>query len=348
MVNDPSNFVDPDGRLGVAVVSMAWCGQYGGVVTVANTVSTVSQGLSVMGGIMNFVSTCAGIVAGIRASTTTAELVDGGFNFEKVGKYDNSDGNTRSTLNDKSDGNSISAQSVNESHSSGPDDWIRNRRTNQLEFKVSVTNKSNTPEGYDYIGDSRAALKASLDGISKQKSFDDGNLISHTSSIFSLAGEYGANRYNVLYPNLFRSRFAEISYRGVGFLDNTGKIWRNATTSTLIRSSIVQKMPPITRFNTTWGRVGAVGSALDIGISFWNASHADGASGIFYYSLEGYLKMPSFIPGFIGLSYGIAFENVMRPSWHLGYGTYSNSIEHGTNPSVIFIMPGLGYCPRVY
>jgi hypothetical protein len=75
MVNDPANFVDPDGRLGVAVVSMAWCGQYGAVVTVANTVSTVSQGLSVMGGIMNFVSTCAGIVAGLRGLITVGDFV---------------------------------------------------------------------------------------------------------------------------------------------------------------------------------------------------------------------------------------------------------------------------------
>jgi cytochrome b involved in lipid metabolism len=40
--------------------------------------------MSIMGGVMSFASTCAGIVAGVRGFITTADLVKGGFDFEKV------------------------------------------------------------------------------------------------------------------------------------------------------------------------------------------------------------------------------------------------------------------------
>jgi RHS repeat-associated protein len=366
MLGDPANFIDPDGRAGIPFLQdfmksdggtfllnlagqaaflgamLSPLGSIGG--TISNIVSVGASLYSVGSGVKNLAEFTS------EGSTKTYARYDFSAEYSMMKSSRHAgmafDTGQESSSDPWHEENGMTVS--DEGDTLSPDDWIRNKKTSQLEYRINVTNKWNTPEGYDYIGDSKDALQASLEQVSKQKSFDDGNIISHTSSIFSLAGEYGSTRYNISYSSLFRSRFTEISYRGIGFLDNTGKIWRNAASSTFVRSSIVKKMPPITRFNTTWGKIGAVGSAFDIGISFLNASRADNPSGIFYYSLEGYLKMPSFIPGFIGLSYGIAFDNVMRPTWHFGYGTYNNSIDQGTNPSVIFIMPGLGYCPRIY
>jgi RHS repeat-associated protein len=77
MVNDPANFVDPDGRLATPLVTLASSGSF--YLSTAN--SLVSTGMSIMGGVMSFVSTCAGIVAGVRGFITTADLVKGGFDF---------------------------------------------------------------------------------------------------------------------------------------------------------------------------------------------------------------------------------------------------------------------------
>jgi RHS repeat-associated protein len=79
MVNDPANFVDPDGRLATPLVTLASSGSF--YLSTAN--SLVSTGMSIMGGVMSFASTCAGIVAGVRGFITTADFVSKSFGLTR-------------------------------------------------------------------------------------------------------------------------------------------------------------------------------------------------------------------------------------------------------------------------
>lgn len=63
-----------------------------------------------------------------------------------------------------------------------------------------------------------------------------------------------------------------------------------------------------------------------------------------YYLTEGVLKTPSYIP-YLGTLWGLGFDHAVRPTWENGAKNIDNAIKHGADPSIIFIIPGLGYVP---
>jgi hypothetical protein len=138
-----------------------------------------------------------------------------------------------------------------------------------------------------------------------------------------------------------------VTYRGAGHIDDFGKVWRGATSSNLVEKAISSRLPFVNRYNTGFGIVGGVLTGIDMGLSFANAAYSQNSGAQVYYSIEGYLKAPSFIPGPLGVAYGISFDYTIRPVWHKGAETYNDAISRGTDPSVIFAMPGLGYFPPI-
>ena len=56
------------------------------------------------------------------------------------------------------------------------------------------------------------------------------------------------------------------------------------------------------------------------------------------------LKTPSYIP-YLGTLWGLGFDHAVRPTWENGAKNIDNAIKHGADPSIIFIIPGLGYVP---
>jgi RHS repeat-associated protein len=72
MVNDPANFVDPDGRLATPLITLASSGSF--YLSTAN--SLVSSGMSIMGGVMSFASSISAGVAGFSAIKNTGDFIN--------------------------------------------------------------------------------------------------------------------------------------------------------------------------------------------------------------------------------------------------------------------------------
>lgn len=113
----------------------------------------------------------------------------------------------------------------------------------------------------------------------------------------------------------------------------------------LVKKALNSRLPFYTRYSTKIGRAGTIFTAIDAGISVTRGAFSDSPNDQIYYTTEGFLKLPSALPVF-GFFWGLGFDPVIRPVWENGAEFYRERIDEGMDPSVIFIMPGLGYCPE--
>jgi hypothetical protein len=132
-----------------------------------------------------------------------------------------------------------------------------------------------------------------------------------------------------------------MDYYGKAYIDNTGKIWRNIERAKLINQELTRRMPFINRYGSTFGKMGGVLNAVDMSSSFYTAYNAESAEGAIYYTVEGILKAPAFIPGPIGVVYSISSDPVIRPIWIAGSENYKENLGRGMDPAMIFYIGGL-------
>ena len=92
------------------------------------------------------------------------------------------------------------------------------------------------------------------------------------------------------------------------------------------------------------GWVTAIPTTLDIGGSIYKGFTSSTIQDQSYYLTEGVLKTPSYIP-YLGTLWRLGFNHAVRPTWENGAKNIDNAIKHGADPSIIFIIPGLGYVP---
>ena len=92
------------------------------------------------------------------------------------------------------------------------------------------------------------------------------------------------------------------------------------------------------------GWVTAIPTTLDIGGSIYKGFTSSTIQDQSYYLTEGVLKTPSYIP-YLGTLWRLGFNHAVRPIWENGAKNIDNAIKHGADPSIIFIIPGLGYVP---
>ena len=342
LVNDPANYVDPDGRMGWHML----CGlaKNGSQVftTTLNISSTFSQTFGALGGLMSFVSTSASAIGTYRTLKTAVDFLSGGLNNAEMAQTWDTEREHTSSFNTNAEQNNSS-----KSNTSGPDDYIRNKKTNKVEYHFYVTSPLNTPLFYEYVGKSPGNLQSSRKLDIPEKPFEEFKTLIHLSNGLSLAGEFGAYNYNKRFNSMKSNYFESRNYRGKAHISNNGMIWRNVNNPKFLDNYVKTKFNYITRYNTIWGFSGAVLNIYDVSISFANSLGSESTSGKLYYLTEAYLKLPGFIPGQIGLFYNLAFDYTVRPVWHQGAQNYNSAIYQGSDPSIIFITPGLGYCPSI-
>ncbi len=137
--------------------------------------------------------------------------------------------------------------------------------------------------------------------------------------------------------------------KNVGMVSENGIKWITENPKELIDKKIIEISTPkwMVYSKPALGVVSVSADAFDIGVSFYNAQNSHDPNDQMYFMVEGYLKMPQLVPGLPGFIYGLSFNPIIRPMWEKGKTTYDYAIDHGADPSVIFIMGGLGYSPRI-
>jgi RHS repeat-associated protein len=215
------------------------------------------------------------------------------------------------------------------------------------------TVQNDTFSGYSYTMTNSGwarddGYEVNLGAVSNNSNgFSIQDIVGWSSSGFGAMGEIGAYNYNQKLSKLFSSKFTKIAYNGTGYVDEMGKIWRSATKSNLVRKTIVKGLPMINRYGTVIGKAGGGLTAIDSGMSLVKGYGATNSNDQIYYTVEGFLKAPALTPGPIGLLWGVSFDYTIRPIWHRGTITYRDAIHRGADPSIVFIMPGLGYIPPI-
>jgi RHS repeat-associated protein len=119
----------------------------------------------------------------------------------------------------------------------------------------------------------------------------------YASSFFSITGEVAAYRQNVRSQQMFNSYYHSINYYGSKYITNNGILWKGVDNSSLINKTMVSKLPYLSRYGTVAGKMGGLLNACDITSSLYSGYNAEDVGGQIYYTVEGALKSPSFIPG---------------------------------------------------
>jgi RHS repeat-associated protein len=88
MVNDPANFVDPDGRSAWMFLCGTAANGAGAYATAMNVTSTFRGTFSALGGVANFVTSGASVFAGLRGISTVIDFVNESLGFaQKHGNW---------------------------------------------------------------------------------------------------------------------------------------------------------------------------------------------------------------------------------------------------------------------
>ena len=173
----------------------------------------------------------------------------------------------------------------------------------------------------------------------------DNMIVNDFSTPIAGLADFAAYKRTKDVSKIYNSMFTQYLYNGrLTQIDQTGKIWRNANTSQLVNQTLNKKLPMFTRYSNIFGWVAAIPTTLDIGGSIYKGLTSSTIQDQSYYLTEGVLKTPSYIP-YLGTLWGLGFDHAVRPTWENGAKNIDNAIKHGADPSIIFIIPGLGYVP---
>jgi RHS repeat-associated protein len=164
------------------------------------------------------------------------------------------------------------------------------------------------------------------------------------ATLFSGIADYGSWAHNMRVDRLLNANFDFMKINGYGaYVSDNSFIWRTNNVANIIPKNTLNY---INRYSTGLGRFGAKLQTIDVGISFYKGAVSENSNDQIYYTTEGFLKSPGYIPYF-GTAWSLGFEPVIRPIWHNGAETYRDAIHRGADPSIVFIIPGLGYAPPV-